>query len=67
MMQKTVSPIPMFNVSSAKKIVDPYLDDMKKEVAAETGIHILSRRLYFFDFYSSCQAKKECTIFLAFN
>jgi Fur family peroxide stress response transcriptional regulator len=44
-----------------KKIVDPNLDsldDMKKEVSAETKFKILSHRLDFFGICSKCMAKK---------
>jgi Fur family peroxide stress response transcriptional regulator len=44
-----------------KKIVDPSLEsleDMKKEVSAETKFKILSHRLDFFGICSSCMAKK---------
>ena len=44
-----------------KKIVDPdldSLDDMKKEVAAETNFKILNHRLDFFGICSNCMAKK---------
>jgi Fur family transcriptional regulator, peroxide stress response regulator len=44
-----------------KKIVDPNLDsldDMKKEVAAETKFKILNHRLDFFGICSDCMAKK---------
>jgi Fur family peroxide stress response transcriptional regulator len=44
-----------------KKIVDPNLDsleDMKKEVSAETNFKILNHRLDFFGICSSCMAKK---------
>ena len=42
-----------------KKIVDPdldSLDDMKKEVAAETNFKILNHRLDFFGICSNCRA-----------
>ncbi len=44
-----------------KKIVDPELDsldDMREEVAAETGFKILNHRLDFFGICSSCGANK---------
>jgi Fur family peroxide stress response transcriptional regulator len=44
-----------------KKIVDPNLDsleDMKKEVSAETKFKILNHRLDFFGICSSCMAAK---------
>ena len=44
-----------------KKIVDPELDsldDMREEVAAETGFKILNHRLDFFGICSSCRANK---------
>ena len=44
-----------------KKIVDPdldSLDNMKKEVAAETDFKILSHRLDFFGICSNCLAEK---------
>jgi Fur family peroxide stress response transcriptional regulator len=44
-----------------KKIVDPDLaglDNMKKEVAAETDFKILSHRLDFFGICSNCLAEK---------
>ncbi len=43
-----------------KKIVDPdldSLDDMKKEVAAETNFKILNHRLDFFGICSNCMAE----------
>lgn len=45
-----------------KKILDPHLDsldEMKKEVAAETDFHILNHRLDFFGICSDCMAEKE--------
>ncbi len=45
-----------------KKIVDPdldSLDEMKKEVAAETQFKILNHRLDFFGICSNCMAKKK--------
>lgn len=44
-----------------RKIVDPdldSLDDMKKEVAEETGFHILHHRLDFFGICSDCSTEK---------
>jgi Fur family peroxide stress response transcriptional regulator len=44
-----------------KKIVDPdldSLDDMKKEVAAETHFKILNHRLDFFGICSNCMAEE---------
>ena len=44
-----------------RKIVDPdldSLDDMKKEVAAETDFKILNHRLDFFGICSDCQAEE---------
>lgn len=46
------------------KIMDPHLDsldDMKKEVAAETNFTILNHRLDFFGICSKCMAKKGGT------
>jgi Fur family peroxide stress response transcriptional regulator len=45
-----------------KKIVDPSLEsleDMKKEVSAETHFKILNHRLDFFGICGSCQAEKD--------
>jgi Fur family peroxide stress response transcriptional regulator len=45
-----------------KKIVDPTLDsleDMKKEVSAETNFTILNHRLDFFGICSNCRAEKN--------
>jgi Fur family peroxide stress response transcriptional regulator len=45
-----------------KKIVDPdldSLDDMKKEVAAETDFKILNHRLDFFGICSDCLAEED--------
>jgi Fur family peroxide stress response transcriptional regulator len=44
-----------------KRIVDPdlvSLDDMKKEVSAETNFKILNHRLDFFGICSACMAEK---------
>ena len=44
-----------------KKIVDPdldSLDDMKQEVASETGFEIINHRLDFFGVCSDCRAAK---------
>jgi Fur family peroxide stress response transcriptional regulator len=45
-----------------KKIVDPKLDsleDMKKEVSAETNFKVLNHRLDFFGICSDCMAEKN--------
>jgi len=54
-------PHPHLICIKCKKIVDPdldSLDDMKNEVANETGFKILNHRLDFFGICSSCQEEK---------
>lgn len=54
-------PHPHLICIKCKKILDPdleSLDEMKKEVAAETNFKVLNHRLDFFGICSDCQAKK---------
>jgi Fur family peroxide stress response transcriptional regulator len=54
-------PHPHVICTRCKKIVDPdleSLDDMKKEVAAETHFKILNHRLDFFGLCSNCMAEE---------
>lgn len=55
------TPHPHVICIKCKKVVDPdldSLDEMKKEVAAETNFKILSHRLDFFGICSNCMAEK---------
>jgi Fur family peroxide stress response transcriptional regulator len=54
-------PHPHLICIKCKKILDPdldSLDEMKKEVAAETNFKVLNHRLDFFGICSDCMAKK---------
>ena len=56
------NPHPHVICIKCKKIVDPELDrldDMKEEVASETGFEILNHRLDFFGICSDCRKKKD--------